>query len=84
MITAHRVYDDADGTFASRPNGAQIHLLGRLLGLFLLDLDGGPAVVVPANRAGVMDLLGLVAMRARLEVRNRDRQMGSAVALTGV
>jgi hypothetical protein len=57
---------------------------GRLLGLFLLDLDGGPAVVKAANRAGVMDLLGLVTVRTRLEVRDRYGQVGSTVALSGV
>ena len=56
---------------------------GRLLGLFLLDLYGGSAVVVAADRADVMDLLGLMTMRTRLEMRNRDRRVGSAVALSG-
>ena len=57
---------------------------GRLLRLFLLDLDRGPAGVEAANRAGVMDLLGLVAMRARLQVRDRHRMVRTAVSLPGV
>jgi hypothetical protein len=57
---------------------------GRLLWLFLLDLDRGSAGVVAANRAGVMDLLGLLAMRTRLQVRDRDRVMGATVTLPSV
>jgi hypothetical protein len=57
---------------------------GLLLRLFLLDLDRGPSVVVAANRAGVMNLLGLMAVRARLEMRGCDRQMCAAIALPGV
>lgn len=62
-----------------RSNGS-----GRLLRLFLLDLDGGPAGVVAANRAGVVDLLGLVAMRTRLQVRDRHRVVGAAITLSSV
>jgi hypothetical protein len=55
-----------------------------LLRLFLLDLDGGAAGVVAADRAGVMDLFGLMAVRARLQVRQFKRVVGAAVALAGV
>jgi hypothetical protein len=57
---------------------------GGLLGLFLLDLDRGPAGVETAVRAGVMDLLGLMAVRARLEMRHGYRVVSAAVALSGV
>src|SRR5450830_1482472 len=57
---------------------------GRLLRLVLLDLDRGAPVVLTAVGAGVMNLLGLVALRARLQVRDADRQMGAAVALSRV
>jgi hypothetical protein len=57
---------------------------GRLLRLFLLDLDRRAAGVVAARGAGVMDLLGLVAVRTLFEVRHRDRLVGAAVALSGV
>jgi hypothetical protein len=43
---------------------------GRLLRLFLLDLDRRAAGVVAAGGASVMNLLGLVAVRTLLEVRN--------------
>jgi hypothetical protein len=84
VVAAHRV--DATRTEPSltvrtvlRSTGS-----GRLLRLFLLDLDRGPAGVVAADRAGVMDLLGLVAVRARLEMRDRHRLVGTAVTLSGV
>jgi len=57
---------------------------GRLLRLFLLDLDRGPAGVEAAHGAGVMDLLGLVAVRTRLQVRHRHRLMGATITLSGV
>jgi hypothetical protein len=57
---------------------------GRLLRLFLLDLNRWPAGVKAANRAGVMDLLGLVAVRTRLQVRERHRQVSTSVTLAGV
>src|SRR5664280_635262 len=57
---------------------------GRLLWLFLLDLERGPTGVVAALLAGVVRQLGLVATRARLEMRHRNRQVGAAIALSGV
>jgi hypothetical protein len=57
---------------------------GRLLRLFLLDLDRGPAGVVTAVGAGVVDLLRLVAVRARLEVRHANSEVGAAIALASV
>jgi hypothetical protein len=84
VIAAHRVYDDADGALLDRSDRGQVHLSGGLLGLFLLDLDRGPTGVIAAVRTGVMDLLGLVAVRARLEVRHGNGQVGAAVALAGV
>jgi hypothetical protein len=57
---------------------------GRLLWLFLLDLERGPTGVVTALLAGVMRQLGQVATRARLQVRHRNRQVGAAITLSGV
>jgi hypothetical protein len=57
---------------------------GRLLRLFLLDLDRGPTGVVAAVRAGMMDLLGLMAMRARLEVRHGNGEVSATIALASV
>jgi hypothetical protein len=57
---------------------------GSLLRLFLLDLNRGPTGVVTADRAGVMDLLRLLAVRTRLEMRERHRLVGATVALPGV
>ena len=57
---------------------------GRLLRLFLLDLECRAAGVVATRRASVMDLLGLVTVRTLLEVRDRYRQVGATVALSGV
>jgi hypothetical protein len=57
---------------------------GRLLWLFLLDLDRRAAGVIAASRASVVDLLGLMAVRTLLEVRDRQRLVGTAVALSGV
>jgi hypothetical protein len=84
VIAAHRVDGDADGASLTVRTVLRSTGSGRLLRLFLLDLDRGPAGVVAAHRAGVMDLLGLVAVRARLEVRDRHRVVGAAVALSGV
>jgi hypothetical protein len=56
----------------------------RLLRLFLLDLDSGSAGVVAANRAGVMGLLGLLAVRTRLQMRDRYRVVGATVTLSSV
>jgi hypothetical protein len=84
VVAAHGVYDDADGAPLNRADSAQVHLSGGLLGLFLLDLDRGSTGVVAAVRTGVMDLLGLVAVRARLEVRHGNGEVGAAVALAGV
>jgi len=81
VIPAHRVNRDPDGTFADRANRPDVHGLCRLLRLFLLHLDRGPAGVVAANRAGVMRLLGLVAMRARLKGGERQRVMSATIAL---
>jgi hypothetical protein len=53
-----------------------------LLRLFLLDLDCGASGVLAAVGAGVVDLLGLVAVRAGLKVRHRDRMMRAAIALS--
>src|ERR1035437_1347675 len=58
--------------------------LCRLLRLFLLDLYRGPAVVVAANRAGLMNLLRLLAVRACLENRQCQRMMGTTVTLSCV
>src|SRR2546423_12904091 len=49
-----------------------------------LDLDGGPAAVVTAVRAGVVGLLGLVAVRTLLERREADREVGAPLTLAGV
>src|SRR2546423_11077877 len=49
-----------------------------------LDLDGGPAAVVAAVRAGVVGLLGLVAVRTLLERREPDREVGAPLTLAGV
>jgi hypothetical protein len=57
---------------------------GRLLRLFLLDLERRAAGVVATRWASVMDLLGLVAVRTLFEVRDRYRQVGATVALSGV
>jgi hypothetical protein len=57
---------------------------GGLLRLFLLDLDRGAAGVIAAVGAGVMDLLGLMAVRARLEVRHGNGEVGATVALASV
>ena len=54
VIAAHRIYCDPDGAITNRANRPHVHRLCRLLRLFLLDLDCGPAGVVAANRAGVM------------------------------
>src|SRR5438093_5595344 len=54
--------------------------------LFLrrLDLQHGPAGVVAAVRARVMAPLGLVAVRALLELRQREREMRASIALSSV
>jgi hypothetical protein len=57
---------------------------GRLLRLFLLDLDRRAAGVIAASRASVMNLLGLMAVRTLLQVRDRQRLVGTAVSLSGV
>jgi ribosomal protein L30/L7E len=57
---------------------------GSLLRLFLLDLDRGSARIEAADRAGVMNLLGLVAMRTCLEVRDRQSVVGATITLSGV
>ena len=57
---------------------------GRLLRLFLLDLERRAAGVVATRWASVMDLLGLVAVRTLFEVGDRYRQVGATVALSGV
>jgi hypothetical protein len=54
----------------------------RLLRLFLLELDRRSAGVEAASRAGVMDLLGLLTVRARLEVRQRHGLVGATVTLS--
>jgi hypothetical protein len=81
VIPAHRVNGDPDGTLTDCANRPDVHGLCRLLRLFLLHLDRGPAGVVAANRAGVMRLLGLVAMRARLKGGERQRVMSATIAL---
>ena len=57
---------------------------GRLLRLFLLDLDRGPAVVIAADRTGMMGLFGLVTMGARLESRYGDGEVGASITLPRV
>src|SRR6185503_4123978 len=63
------------------PNG----LLGRWL-VFLrnLDLEDRPARVVAAVRAGVVAALWLVAVRALLQLGQRERLVGASVTLSSV
>ena len=69
----------ASGTASAVGNlGAR---LGRLLGL---DADRLTAVVPTAGGARVVRLLGLVAVRALLQLRRRQREVGAAIALPGV
>src|SRR5690349_15988116 len=57
-------------------------LAGRLLGLgALLDLHRFAAAVPAAVRAGVMRLLGLMAVRALLELGQRQRVVRATLAL---
>jgi hypothetical protein len=84
MITAHGVHGYADGASLNRSDGRQVHRLGRLLRLFLLDLERGPAGVEAAFLAGVVRPLGLMAARARLDTGRRDREVSAAIALSGV
>jgi hypothetical protein len=53
-------------------------------GLPLLDLDGFAAAVPAAVRTGVMALLGLMAVRALLQLWRGEREMRAPVALSGV
>ena len=61
------------------------YALGRAIGLGLaLDAHGLAAVVPTAVGAGVMRALLLMAVRALLELRRRQRVMRSTLALTRV
>jgi hypothetical protein len=84
VIAAHGIYGDSDGSTIDRSDRGQIHGLRPSAVAFLLDLERGPTGVVTALLAGVVRQLGLVATRARLQVRHRDRQVGAAIALSGV
>jgi hypothetical protein len=52
-----------------------------LLGLLLADLHGLTSAVPAAVGAGVVGALGLVAMRARFQARDRERVVRAPLAL---
>jgi hypothetical protein len=69
---------------AARVASAAVTASGRGFVAGALDLDGRPAAVIAAVRAGVMGFLRLVAVRALLERRKTDREVGASLALAGV
>jgi hypothetical protein len=56
----------------------------RSVVLGLLELEDWPAAVVPAVQASAMRALRLVAMRALLELGERQREMGAPISLSSV